>query len=327
MFNLQALGIPPNLLILGAVAAGSMLAVYGVAQVMSEKNVAAARMSQHGRRRSAGHGEMLIRDEDSNASTFAAGILADDERQRIQVQRELARAGLRGPHAVRNFFFFRVTLGLALPGLFLLLLALAQTGNPYLPGGLTDWLNGLSSAATLFCLALFCYVGYVVPGIWLDRRVAERKWQIEAAFPNALDLLQISVEAGLGFDSAMTRVAQEIQPVAPELAEEFMIAQAEIQAGQERSKALMSMANRTGVETIASFVSVVLQSIQFGTPMGEALTTYSKEMRVFRELRAQEKANKLPVQMSAVLASFMLPSIVLITLGPVVIRYVRYFAS
>jgi tight adherence protein C len=327
MFNLQSLGIPPNLLILAAVAAGSMLAVYGVAKVLSEKNVAAVRMSKTGRRRSVGDGETLIKDEESSASTFAAGILADDDRQRIQVQRELARAGLRGPHAVRNFFLFRVTLGLALPGLFLLLMALAQAGNPYLPSGLTDRLNGLGSTSTLFCLALFCYVGYVVPGYWLDRRVAERKWQIEAAFPNALDLLQISVEAGLGFDSAMTRVAQEIRPVAPELAEEFMIAQAEIQAGQERSKALTSMANRAGVETIASFVSVVLQSIQFGTPMGEALTTYSKEMRVFRELRAQEKANKLPVQMSAVLASFMLPSIVLITLGPVVIRYIRYFAS
>lgn len=327
MFNLQALGIPPNLVILAAVAAGSMLAVYGVAQVMSEKSVAATRMAQHTRRRPGGAGETLIRDEDSKASAFASGILADDERQRIQVQRELARAGLRGPHAVRNFFIIRVVAGLGLPGALIALLAMAQAGSPILPDGLTDWLNGLSSTATLFGLALLCYVGYVLPGYWLDRRVAERKWQIEAAFPNALDLLQISVEAGLGFDAAMTRVAQEIQPVAPELAEEFMIAQAEIQAGQERSKALTAMANRAGVETIASFVSVVLQSIQFGTPMGEALTTYSKEMRVFRELRAQEKANKLPVQMSAVLASFMLPSIVMITLGPVVIRYIRYFAS
>ncbi|MGI1662332.1 type II secretion system F family protein [Palleronia sp. KMU-117] len=327
MFDLQSIGISTNLLILGAVGAGAMLAVVGVAQVMSDKSVAATRIAQYGRPRSTGQRQTLVKDEHSRASEFAAGILADDDRQRVQVQRELARAGLQGPHAVRNFFLFRAGSGLVLPGLFLLLLALAQAGSPLLPEMLTDWLNGLGSMATLIGLALLCYVGYVLPGYWLDRRVAERKWRIEASFPNALDLLQISVEAGLGFDAAMMRVAQEIAPVAPELSEEFMIAQAEIQAGQERSKALMSLANRTGVETIASFVSVVLQSIQFGTPMGEALTTYSREMRIFRELRAQEKANKLPVQMSAVLASFMLPSIVMITLGPVVIRYIRYFAS
>jgi tight adherence protein C len=327
MFDLEALGISPNLLMLAAVGAGALLAVVGVAQVMSDKSIAATRIAQHGRPRSSGQRHALIKDEDSRASEFAAAILADDDRQRVQVQRELARAGLRGPHAVRNFFMFRVTLGLLLPGLFLLLLALAQVGSPALPDVLTDWLNGLGRVATMICLALLCYVGYVLPGAWLDRRVAERKWRIEASFPNALDLLQISVEAGLGFDAAMTRVAQEIAPVAPDLSEEFLIAQAEIQAGRDRSKALMSLANRTGVETIASFVSVVLQSIQFGTPMGDALTTYSKEMRVFRELRAQEKANKLPVKMSAVLASFMLPSILLITVGPVVIRYIRYFAS
>ena len=87
------------------------------------------------------------------------------------------------------------------------------------------------------------------------------------------------------------------------------------------------MAKRTGVDEVNSFVSVVLQSIQFGTSISDALTTYAEEMRVARELKAQEKANKLPVQMSAIMASLMLPAILMLTLGPVVIRYVRYFGS
>ncbi len=90
---------------------------------------------------------------------------------------------------------------------------------------------------------------------------------------------------------------------------------------------MTAMARRTGVEEINSFASVILQSMQFGTPITDALMTFAEEMRTFRELKAQEKANKLPVQMSAVLAMFMLPAIVMLSLAPVVIRYIRYFAE
>jgi tight adherence protein C len=89
----------------------------------------------------------------------------------------------------------------------------------------------------------------------------------------------------------------------------------------------MHMARRTGVEEVTSFVNVVLQSARFGTPMSDALRTYAEEMRLTRELKAQEKANKLPVQMSAVMATLMLPAILMLTLGPVVIRYLDYFAN
>ncbi|MEM6824751.1 MAG: type II secretion system F family protein, partial [Pseudomonadota bacterium] len=163
------------------------------------------------------------------------------------------------------------------------------------------------------------------PNLWLKNRITERSRNVEQAFPNALDLLQVSLEAGLGFDAAMTRVGNELTGVAPQLAGEFLTVQRQVQAGRPRDQALKDMAERTGVETVRSFTNVVTQSMQFGTPMTEALMTYSKEMRDYREMKAQEMANKLPVKLSAVLASMMLPALILLTIGPTVIRYIRHF--
>ena len=122
----------------------------------------------------------------------------------------------------------------------------------------------------------------------------------------------------------MIRVANESLGTAPGLAEEFLIAQREIQAGRSRDKALMDMAARTGVPQVNSFANVVLQSLHYGSSITEALTVYSEEMRQWRELKAQEMANKLPVKMSAIMASLMLPALLMLALGPVVIRYMHF---
>ena len=163
--------------------------------------------------------------------------------------------------------------------------------------------------------------------VWLNGQVKERQLRITESFPNALDLLQVSIEAGLGFDAAMTRVANELAGVSPEIAFEFLTVQHQVAAGRSREVALQSMARNTGVDMVRSFSTVVVQSMHFGTSMAEALTTYSQEMRTTRELKAQEMANKLPVKMSAVLASLMLPAVVIVTIGPVVIRYIRVFSG
>ena len=178
----------------------------------------------------------------------------------------------------------------------------------------------------LQALSILVTAGYFFPLIWLRGRVSDRRQRIEEAFPNALDLMQISVEAGLGFDAAMTRVGNELATVSPDIAFEFLSTQLQVQAGRSRDEAMQDMASRSGVDMVQSFAGVVQQSMQFGTSMSEALTTYAKEMRIFRETRAQEMANKLPVKMSAVLASLMLPALVLLAIGPVIIRYVRFFA-
>ena len=148
---------------------------------------------------------------------------------------------------------------------------------------------------------------------------------IEFSMPNALDLLQIAMEAGLGFDAAMMRVSHELARAAPEISQEFMILQLELQAGKERQAALLDMADRVGVEELTSFANVVLQSNQFGTSVSSALSRFSADMRLDRELRAQEKANRLPVQMSAVMALCMMPVLLMICLAPMLIRWINMF--
>jgi tight adherence protein C len=143
----------------------------------------------------------------------------------------------------------------------------------------------------------------------------------------ALDLLQVSIEAGMGFDVAMNRVAREVARIAPPIAEEFMIVQLELQSGKDRDRAFSDMTRRCALDEMTSFVNVVLQSAQFGTSMSAALQTYAEEMRLTRELRAQERANKLPVKMSAVMATLMMPTLLMITLSPVAIRWIRMMAG
>ncbi len=173
--------------------------------------------------------------------------------------------------------------------------------------------------------AVFILVGFFGPAIWLSARASERRDRIEKSFPNALDLIQISVESGLGFEAALARVADELSIAAPDLCAEFKHAQQEIYAGRDREMAYQSMAERLMIEEAHAFVNVVLQSYRFGTSLSQALLAYSSEMRQRRELAAQEKANKLPVYMSAVMAGLMMPALLIVTIGPVVLRYMQGF--
>ena len=180
--------------------------------------------------------------------------------------------------------------------------------------------------ATIFYVTtVLALVGFYAPYLWLKNRIAARKQRIWESLPNALDLLQVSVEAGLSFDAAIVRVSHELSGVAPDIAAEFMMLQLEIQAGKDKQKAFLDMAERTSVEEMAAFANVILQAGQFGTSISNALTTYADEMRLSRELRAQEKANRLPVQMSGVMAVMMMPALLIICLAPMLIRWIRMF--
>lgn len=311
--------------LLAALGLGTMLAVVGLGRAFTEKNAAAAdRMAPKNRVSVTGPGNSSLL-APAEASGFEQSFAPKSSEERFAVQMALARAGFRGSGAVAGYYLTRLLLGLGLPVLFLL--ALTFSKMPSSPGWLSSSLSQMSTIGIAQVTCILCAIGFFGPGLWLKARITERREAIQDAFPNALDLIQIAVEAGMGFDQALTRVAAEIKSVAPELADEIISAENEIQAGRDRERALMRMARRTGVDEVASFVNVVLQSARFGTPMSEALTTYAEEMRMTRELKAQEKANKLPVQMSAVMASLMLPAILMLTLGPVVIRYVHYFSN
>jgi tight adherence protein C len=234
-------------------------------------------------------------------------------------------AGFVGQNAVARFYFVRIVLAILLPGLYLAIMVLRQSTFVPFPDFLTEFIDGQSQLMTYYVLTALVVVGFWGPALWLRSKVDLRQLEISESFPNALDLMQVAVESGLGFDAAMTRVSNEMEISAPAMSQEFRLVQLEVSAGGERDKALMDMAKRTNVDEVASFASVILQSIQFGTSVSEALTTYATEMRITRELKATEMANKMPVKMSGIMAGLMLPALFLLILGPIAIRWMTTF--
>lgn len=320
--------LSPQMVLVVGMGLGTLTIVGGVVALVGERNPAADRIAasasrRHEQRRD--HG--LLQAPNYDPKGIWKAFLPGDMKERSDLSRKLAQAGYDGPHNLRNFTLVRVLLGLVLPGLLLAFLLISRVPDVHLPFDISSRTAEMSNGNILRILAVLISLGYFLPIKWLNDRARERRMRIEETFPNALDLIQISVEAGLGFDAAMTRVGNELAEIAPEMASELLTVQRQIQAGRDRDAAMQDMAQRTNVDVVRSFAAVVSQSVQFGTSMSEALTAYAKEMREFREVKAQEMANKLPVKMSAVLAFFMLPAMVLIAIGPVVIRYIRYFAE
>lgn len=318
---------PEQLVALGA-GLSALLLVAAVGSMLRDRNPAAARIARHGARRGERRQDRgLLLGADADPKGLMKGFIPSDRKKRTDLHRKLAQAGYSGQDALRNFTLVRILLGLLLPAVFLVLLFSDQFPGFVLPLNISGLIGRMDALQISTILATLTAFGYYMPLLWLTDRVRERKERIEQAFPNALDLVQISVEAGLGFDAAMTRVGNELVPISPDVAFEFLTVQRQIQAGRARDAALHDMADRTGVDTVRSFANVVQQSMQFGTSMGDALEAYSREMREIRETKAQEMANKLPVKMSAVLASLMLPALITLTVGPTVIRYIRYFGG
>jgi tight adherence protein C len=266
----------------------------------------------------------VVKTEGAAPSAVMKALVPTERAEVTTVQRQLAHAGFAGKDAVLNFYLIRALLGIGLPAMLLGLVYL--DGQIALPAAL-GWTTDLSQMETFQLLGILVAVGFYGPMYWLRAKASARRQAISDSFPYALDLLQIAAEAGMAFDASVSKVAAEMEKVCPPIAEEFTIAQHEILAGRDRDKALLDMAARMGIDEASSFVNVVLQSKRFGTNISDALLTYSAEMRQRRELKAQEKANRLPVQMSAVMATLMLPALFLISLSPVVIRYMRYFAE
>ncbi|MEZ5796209.1 MAG: type II secretion system F family protein [Paracoccaceae bacterium] len=322
----QRLGIEIEALLMIGLGLGVMLLIWGIYVTLRKPDPALVRLAAiSGSRRQDRQDRILLVAADKGPGALMKAFVPGEKSKFTALQRKLAQAGATSPNAVQIYTFTRIGLALGLPALFLTLVWLSRLPDPPLPAGLAQRLSGMRSLTIYQFLSGLLAIGYFVPSKWLSDKVAARQRRIEESFPNALDLMQISIEAGLGFDAAMTRVGNELKRPSPDIAHEFLTVQHQVQAGRARDAAMRDMADRVGLETVRSFANVAQQSMQFGTSMSQALTTYAEELRQTRELRAQEMANKLPVKMSGVMASLMLPALVLMTIGPVVIRYMRQF--
>jgi tight adherence protein C len=321
-------GVAPETLILGGIGLGAALVFYALASVFGQRNPATARMASIRAGRANSRFEKgLLRETANTPKGLLRAAIPTNAKDRLKIEEKFLRAGITNPRALSVYMLVRIAFGALIPLAFIALVTLSRLPGMPFPEALADWLGGMERMAVIRVVVVFVAAGYYLPSAWLDSKVRERQRRVSESFPNALDLMQVAIEAGLGFDAAMIRVANEMAQVSPDIAFEFLTAQHQISAGRSREQALQDMAHRTGVDTVRSFATVVQQSMNFGTSLSEALTTYAREMRLARELTAQEMANKLPVKMSAVLASLMLPALILVTIGPVLIRYVRMFSD
>ena len=217
-------------------------------------------------------------------------------------------AGLRHPKAPHVFFGLKTLLPLmfALPAFFFL------RGSPDM--------STLKLTTEVFCAAA---VGCYLPNIVLHYVAKNRKREIFDNFPDAADLMLVCVEAGLGLDSALTRVAEELLEKSPTLAEELQLTNLEIRAGNTREKSLHNLSLRTGVEELNSFATMLIQAEKFGTSVGDSLRVFSEDLRHKRQVRAEEHAAKVPTKMLFPLVFFIFPSVLMVVLGPALIQIVR----
>ena len=166
--------------------------------------------------------------------------------------------------------------------------------------------------------------GYWLPGFLLERKVARRQEKLRLSLPDGLDLMVVSVEAGLGLDQALQNVGRELAVAHPELSEELALVTLEMRAGKRRAEALRNLAQRTGEPELRKLTAILIQSDRFGTSMAEALRTHSEFMRVRRRQEAEERAAKVGVKLVFPIFFFILPSILVVAAGPGILQVFKY---
>lgn len=241
----------------------------------------------------------------SAASSIGKFAKPTEEEEINLLRRRLIQAGYRSRNNLEIFSGVRTVLALTLPLLFVLL------GRP------------ATTQMTLLFVLLGAAAGFYLPGMVLSSQVEGRQARLMKTFPDALDLLVSSVEAGLGMDASLRRVAKEIESSSPELARELQLVNFEVEAGVPRIEALRHLDTRTGLEEVNALVNVLAQAERFGTSVARALRVHSNLVRTKRMLAAEEKAAQLTPKLTVAMILFILPSLFSILLGPAVVNIVR----
>lgn len=184
-------------------------------------------------------------------------------------------------------------------------------------------LSGIYQYNPAIILLLAIVLGFMLPEIWLLWRIQVRQRLLRLALPDALDLLVICVEVGLGLDQSLIRVSQELKIVHPELSDELQMVNFEMRVGKTRLEALRELARRTGLEDLKALVAMLIQTERFGTSIGQSLRIYSDELRTRRRQSAEEMSAKTTVKMVPALVAFIFPALLVVILGPALISLMR----
>jgi len=225
------------------------------------------------------------------------------------LRQRLVAAGWPAPHAPRVYTLVRLVLVIGLPILVFMFF----------------WITGSSPGMVklYFTLIIAAAAGLYFPALFIRAKADRRQQALINSFPDALDLMLVCVEAGLGLEAAFSRVGMEMMTSHPLLAEQFGAVVLELRAGRSHEDALRRMADRAGADDIRAFATLLIQSTKLGSSIAQTLRTYSSEMREKRRLRAEEKAHRLPVLISIPLVTCMLPTMIGVLMLPAAIRVVR----
>jgi tight adherence protein C len=223
----------------------------------------------------------------------------------------LAKAGYRSTDAPFVFFGVKLYVALLVPVVYVVLRSLAMYELPM----------------TAFVFVLLAVLGFYTPGPWVRMKIRYRQRKIFEGFPDALDLVVVCVEAGMGLDAAIHKVGEELELNNQVLSEEFKLLNLSLRAGQSRQLALLSLSRRVDVEEVNNFVTLLIQTEQFGTGIAQALRVHADAMRLKRRQFAEEKATTLPVKLLFPLLFFILPGLFLVMLGPGGIRLMKMLTN
>ena len=298
------------LAIFGAVVAG----VWAVLSAFGEKESRASERLQElrdGKRRdpseAAGMGQMLVKAAPGLSEAFQPKTLAETN----QLKLRMANAGYSSPLA---------------PQAFLIVKAICTIAGIIISGGGGAYKYGLNSDI-LLPMVVGAGVGMFLPNIVLSFQISGRQKRIFLSTPDALDLLVVCVEAGLGLDAAMRRVSDELEETSPDLCMEMKSCNQQLQIGRPRREALHDLGQRCGVDDLRQLTAILIQAEKFGTPIGQALRVQSETMRRKRSQMAEEKAAQSAVKILFPLVLFIFPGIFVVLVGPAAISMIRQLLS
>ena len=228
------------------------------------------------------------------------GKMLSSPRGHFRLRQQLQMAGYHGNRPVTMFLGAKIILAIGLPAAFWLYRSILD----------------LPMQQSLLLAAILAIVGSRLPGVWLGRCIRKRQEKLRSDLPDCLDLLVVSVEAGMGLDSALLKISEKMGKRCMELASELQLVHLEMQAGKPRNDALRSLADRTGVKEIEALVAKLIQAEKFGTSIAKSLRVHSEVIRDKRRQRAEERAAKTVVKLLFPLVFFIFPALFVVILGP-----------
>lgn len=302
-----------QLVILALVFVAVVLLVLAVLSLLGRKNIVGERLGEvlAAGGTPSGQKSRLV---EAEATGFVAKVTAplhnivapSEEATKKKVRLKLTRAGYRSQGAYRNYMASKLFCALFLALAYLLKFVL------YAP-----------NARDLLIVLALAACGFFLPNLVILQLAQKRQEGIFRALPDALDMMVVCVESGLGIDMTFKKVGDEIRPLNRDLSDEFFLANLEVRSGRPRDEALRNLALRTGVQELQNLTTILIQTNRFGTSVAKALRVHSDSMRLKRRQRAEEQAAKTTVKLVVPLIFFIFPSIFVVLIGPGAIRIIQ----